>query len=183
MIRHGTSKYTENNRITCKQFKNWVEKYDDHGVFAEKSYPLETVNKMAAANMIVTSDLVRTVESAKLLHSHINVISALMFRETELPNPMTNFWGIKLNPSLWALFLRCLWICGYSQQCESFISAKQRAKTAAAQLVKYAKDHHTVVLVGHGFFNMLIAKELRNMGWKGKRKASAKHWACTTYTY
>ena len=56
-------------------------------------------------------------------------------------------------------------------------------KKASERLVKYAEGHKSVVLVGHGFFNRLIAIELKKMGWKGKRKATAKHWHCTTYSY
>ena len=56
-------------------------------------------------------------------------------------------------------------------------------KKASEVLVKYAEEHESVVLVGHGFFNRLIAVELKKMGWEGKRKATAKHWHCTSYSY
>ncbi|HCX52653.1 MAG TPA: histidine phosphatase family protein, partial [Bacillus sp. (in: Bacteria)] len=39
LIRHGKSKLTENDTITCLEFKQWVEKYDIHGVFEEGTYP------------------------------------------------------------------------------------------------------------------------------------------------
>ena len=70
------------------------------------------------------------------------------------------------------------------EQYESLAEAKQRARNASERLpVKYAEEHGSVVLVGHGFFNRLIAIELKKMGWKGKRKATAKHWHCTSYSY
>ena len=105
-----------------------------------------------------------------------------LFRETELPT-ITKLWGIKLKPSIWALILRCLWFGGYSRGCESLSNAKGRAKKASELLVKYAQEHTSVVLIGHGFFNMLIAEELQKTGWKGKRKTSSKHWNCTTYSF
>lgn len=91
-----------------------------------------------------------------------------MFRETELPNPLTKLRKIKLEPSIWALILRCLWFCGYSRGCESLSEAKDRAKNASEILVEYAQEHISVVLVGHGFFNMFIAKELQKKGGKVK---------------
>ena len=68
-------------------------------------------------------------------------------------------------------------------RCESLSNAKGRAKKATELLVKYAQEHTSVVLIGHGFFNMLIAEELQKTGWKGKRKTSSKHWNCTTYSF
>jgi broad specificity phosphatase PhoE len=182
LIRHGKSKFIENNLITCKEFKNWVEKYDYNGVFEENSYPSETLEKIATANIIITSDLKRSIESAKLLNPNVKAVSVPLFRETELPTPLTKLWGIKLNPSVWAVMLRCLWFSGYSSGCESLSNAKDRSEKASKLLVEYAKEHNTVVLVGHGLFNMLIAKELQKMGWKGKRKINSNHWVCTTYS-
>ena len=110
------------------------------------------------------------------------MVTDALFRETELPVPSRNL-KFKMRPNSWAVILRCLWFCGYARQNESLVEAKQRAIKASERLVKYAEEHKSVVLVGHGFFNRLIAVELKKMGWKGKRKATAKHWHCTTYSY
>ena len=183
LIRHGKSMCTKINRIPCKDFKDWVEKYDYSGVFEENSYPTETLKKIATANIIISSGLKRSVESANLLCPNLKAISVPLFRETELPIPLTKLGGLKLNSSLWAVILRCLWLSGYSRGCESFSNAKNRAKKASELLVEYAQEHTSVVLAGHGFFNMLIAKELQKTGWKGKKKTSSKHWSCTTYSF
>ncbi|WP_286230405.1 histidine phosphatase family protein [Neobacillus mesonae] len=181
LIRHGKSKHVDNNLMTCMEFQGWVEKYDRSGVFEEKYYPSLALEKIAAANLIITSDLKRSIESASLLNPNIKAIVDKLYREVELP-VLPRIAGVKLSPASWAVMLRCLWFIGYSRQCESIARAKQRAKLAAEQLVKQAEDHHSVVLVGHGFFNRFIAKELKKMGWEGKRKSSAKHWHCTTYS-
>jgi hypothetical protein len=78
-----------------------------------------------------------------------------LFRETELPNVLTIIGGLKLNPNIYAVILRCLWFCGYSWGCESLKNAKDRAKIASDLLVEYAQEQTTVALVGHGFFNIL----------------------------
>lgn len=182
LIRHGRSLFTENNRITCQEFLNWVEKYDENGVFEEQSYPIETLNKIKAANIVITSDLKRSINSAKILNSNGEAISNTLFREIELPRPLTKVKGIKLYPGIWTVILRCLWFSGYSRECESWSQAKDRAKKASELLVNYAQEHKSVVLVGHGFFNRMIANELLTKGWKGKKKASARHWNCTTYS-
>ncbi|WML44837.1 histidine phosphatase family protein [Neobacillus sp. PS3-40] len=182
LIRHGKSKLIENDKITGMEFKNWVEKYDHYGVFEESTYPQKTLRKMATTNLVITSDLKRSVDSANLLNPKTKVISDALFRETELPIHSTGLFGIKFNPTIWTVILRLLWFSGYSNKCESLSLAKYRAIKASEQLIDYANEYNTVVLVGHGFFNMLIAKELKRKGWKGERKTGAKHWSCTTYT-
>lgn len=172
---------TDNHRITCKEFKDWVEKYDDNGVFEETTYPLETIEKAVTANIILTSDLKSSIDSAHILNKKVKILSLPIFRETELPAPFTKISRLKLSPNIWAVVLRCLWFIGYSRESESFSNAKKRAAQAAKILVEHAQEHQSVALVGHGFINMLIAKELIKMGWIGKRKTSAKHWQCTTY--
>lgn len=162
------------------EFKQWIEQYDCNGVFEENSYPADTLERIATANIVITSDLKRSIESAKLLNRNLTAVSDPLFRETELPIPVAR--GMKLNPSTWSLILRCLWFLGYSRDCESLNEAKDRAKKASKLLVWYAEKHTSIVLVGHGFFNILVSKELQKMGWKGKSSPSSKHWNCTTYS-
>lgn len=182
LIRHGKSLWTENNPVSCTEFKSWVQKYNRSGVYQENAYPPETLKKISAANVVFTSDLKRSIESARYLKPDIETISDPLFREIELPIPFKNLMGIKLNPNIWAVLLRCLWFIGYSNGCESLNDAKARAKRASKCLVEYAKKHDVVVLVGHGFFNMLIAKELHKLGWIGKRTTSSQHWHSTSYS-
>ncbi|MGS2777202.1 histidine phosphatase family protein [Robertmurraya sp. GLU-23] len=182
LIRHGRSKWVQNDWITSEQFENWLTRYDDHGVYAEETYPVETQKKLETATMVYTSDLYRSRESAKLLIPTVDIVSDPMFRETELPTLPEPFSKIKLQPSGWAVLMRCLWVAGYSRKCESFADAKNRAKQAAEELIRSAEKSQSVVLVGHGFFNILIAKELLQMGWTGAKRPGAKHWQITTYT-
>ncbi|MDX8047080.1 histidine phosphatase family protein [Gracilibacillus sp. S3-1-1] len=137
---------------------------------------------MAAAKIVLTSDLKRSVDSVKILNPEVKTISATLFRETELPTLLMKLLNLKLRTSIWAVILRLLWFSGYSNECESLSDAKQRAKKASQRLIDYADEYNSVVLVGHGFFNMFIAKELQKKGWKGKRKVGVKHWNCTTYS-
>lgn len=181
LIRHGRSKWVQKDWITSSQFEDWVTRYDDHGVYEEETYPQETQKKLKKASMVYTSDLFRSKESAKLLIPTVDIVSDTLFRETELPT--SGFFSkVKLQPSGWAVLMRCLWIAGFSRKCESFADAKNRAKLAAEELIQSAEKSQSVVLVGHGFFNILIAKELLQMGWSGAKRPSTKHWQITTYT-
>ncbi|OEH92682.1 histidine phosphatase family protein [Bacillus solimangrovi] len=182
LIRHGKSKCIDNERMTSNEFQDWIKKYDSSGVFEETAYPSKTQSIVGSAQIIITSDLTRSIESAKLLNSNIQVHSNSLFRETELPIPNNKYWDIKLSPVIWATLLRCLWFSGYSSNCESLSSAKNRATKATQLLIKYANEHSSVVLVGHGFLNKLIAKELKKMGWQSTNRTSYKHWSCSAFS-
>ena len=73
-------------------------------------------------------------------------------------------------------------VTGYSRDCESVKEAKIRAGTAAEVLVEQAKEHFSVVLIGHGFLNRFIGNELHKKGLKRNERTSSKHWRATTYT-
>ncbi|WP_110926277.1 histidine phosphatase family protein [Bacillus massiliglaciei] len=181
LIRHGKSAFKDHHRVTGKEFADWVKHYNDHGVCEEEGYPPETLDKIRSANLILTSDLQRSVESASLLHQNSAAVSMPVFRETELPHPSVK--GVKFNPAVWAFSLRCLWFMGYSRECESLFTARWRAQKAAQLLIELAEEHQAIALVGHGVFNRFIADELLKKGWTGKRKTSRKHWHCTTYAF
>ncbi|MGY3717376.1 hypothetical protein ACWE42_17840 [Sutcliffiella cohnii] len=85
LIRHGKSELIENDSISCLEFQQWVEKYDNCGVTEEMTLPPETKEKVENAKLIVTSDLIRSIQSARLLNPEVNMISNPLYRETELP--------------------------------------------------------------------------------------------------
>ena len=181
LIRHGKSEWNEHMPITCQEFANWVEQYDYMGVVEELIYPLDSLEKIKKAKVIYTSHLKRAIQSATLLNPKANIVSDSLFRETELPIPSIKLQGLKLTPSKWTVILRCLWLFGYSSNEISYKNDKKRAEKAALFLVEAAMQYNSITLVGHGFLNILIAKELQKLGWKGKRTPYTKHWSCTTY--
>ncbi|MED1599796.1 histidine phosphatase family protein [Alkalihalophilus marmarensis] len=183
LIRHGKSQFNEKKRVTCAEFERWVDNYNASGVHRQAIYPPETLLKITSANVLITSDLKRSIDSAAILHPEGITITHSLFRETELPTLHAKHLSIRLKPSTWAVFLRLLWFGGYSNACESVSEAKGRAEKATEQLITYAKESQSVAIVGHGFFNRFISKELQRQGWKGKKKSGTKHWSCTTYTW
>lgn len=183
LIRHGKSKWNDNRWVNYQGFKNWISQYDRHGIFEEnKPYPFTTLKKAEAAAIILSSDLKRSIDSATVLKPDFSGPSLQIFREIEFPSVPELVKRLKLHPSSWAVILRVSWFGGYSKECESYKEANQRAGKAAELLIEYAEQYNSVVLVGHGFFNFLIAKWLKKKGWKGPKNSSFKHWESTTYS-
>ncbi len=70
---------------------------------------------------------------------------------------------------------------GYSNQCESFAAAKQRANKAADILLCKAQKNETVLFVGHSLLNSFIARKLQSKGWQGSISAFNKYWEMSVF--
>ncbi|WP_203363574.1 histidine phosphatase family protein [Bacillus sp. REN10] len=181
LIRHGRSTHADRTWINGSQFEEWVKQYNAAGVLAEANFPEDTKKKIACAKLVITSDLKRAIHSAHLLSHQADIVSSPLFREIGMPR--ISLAKVKAPPAFWSAVLRSCWFLGYSAQTESLHQAKKRAKEASEQLIRSATQYETIVLVGHGFFNRYIAKELENSGWKSMKRPGRKHWNCTTYFY
>ncbi|MBN8202970.1 MULTISPECIES: histidine phosphatase family protein [Bacillaceae] len=181
LIRHGRSSQMDNHRMNRREFKKWVERYNHLGILEGETCPADVIEKVISAPFLLTSDLNRSIESARSINPSAKIQADPLFREADFPIPAGKFPGMRLRPNTWAVLLRLLWLCGDSQGCESYRDAKLRAKQASLTLTSIAKEHHFAVLIGHGFFNLLIARELQKAGWAGKRKTGSKHWNADTY--
>lgn len=127
------------------------------------------------------SDLIRSPLSAAALGCEEIVFSSHLFRESPLPYPDSG--NIRLGLSAWAVLLRIAWLAGYAQNGESFRAARQRAQAATRKLVELAQTHDSVLLVGHGVMNRLLAKALRQQGWRQTQAPGSRHWTFGIYEY
>jgi len=89
----------------------------------------------------------------------------------------------KLSISSWSLIFRLFQIAGHSFNSESYKEAKERSIVCANQLADLARNHGSVLFVGHGALNWLLHKQLLRMGWSGSQKSAKDHWAFTDYAY
>lgn len=148
----------------------------------DDSLPDSTVLELThSCRAVVTSQLARSMDSAKRLSSHQITLSSDLFNEAELP--IVSWDSIKLSPKIWAVWLRILWLLGYSPNAESFDQAKVRAEIAACRLITLAEKHQTVLFVGHGIFNRILAKALIQKGWKGNTKTKSSYWSVNVFEH
>jgi len=69
---------------------------------------------------------------------------------------------------------------GYSRGVDSVQETKIRAKACAKLLISEAYKG-PVLLVGHGYMNHLIAKELLVLGWIRRSKHENTYWGTSIY--
>lgn len=177
-MRHGVPQMPDRSPITASQFPDWCEKYNAAGL-AGFDAPENSVQIAQQCSIVVSSNLLRSRQSAQCLVTQQPALSDGLFRELSMPDK--GFPSPRLPPSLWAAVFRILWMAGLMPAQESFAKTRQRASGAAEKLVELAQSSGGVLLVGHGFFNHFIATSLRQMGWGGPRFPAQGHWAFSVY--
>ena len=181
LIRHGKPQIPSLNRLTASAFSDWVREYDASGLCSSSKPAAHIVNHARACQAVVCSDLPRSIESANALGLGEGILSSPLFKEAGLP--VADWRRLKLSPRLWAVMFRVFWLFGYSRNSESFKEAKIRGTEAVKTLIELAREHESVLFVGHGVYNRILANQLRESGWSGPKSPDSKHWGMSVYEY
>lgn len=179
LLRHGKPDIPTLNSLSASTFGEWVGVYDSSGLSPTSIPTSEALACATGSNVIVCSDLLRSVDSAKALSADKIILSDSIFNEAGLP--VADWSTLKLSPKFWALFFRVSWLFGYSRNSESFKEAKTRAVHAVKILKELANEHGKVLFVGHGVYNRILASELRRTGWAGPKNPGSEHWGFAAY--
>ena len=165
LVRHGRPACDDRTPVQGPDFAQWLRVYDDAPLDPSAAPPAGLQARAAAAACVVTSTLRRARESAMLLAPNRTLLAEPVFAEAGIPARMP--WRVALAPRYWGFFARVAWLCGWSGGAESLRQARDRADRAAERLGELARAHGSVMLVGHGMMNRLIARALRRRGWRG----------------
>lgn len=181
LVRHGKPDFPVRKRIASREISRFIRAYDAAPLEASSTPPQALVDIARTCGCVVCSDLSRSQASAARLDiSHIH-LSDPLFREAGLPH--TSLPLPMLSPYLWFTLFRVLWFAGFAANGESLGEAKARARRAAQKLKEMAASHGTVLFVGHGVFNSLIARELLASRWRGPRSPGTGYWDFSVYRF
>ncbi|WP_049866960.1 histidine phosphatase family protein [Pseudomonas brassicacearum] len=175
-MRHGQPKLVETDKVSALDMKDWIEHYDRSEITHHPA-PHASQQLAATATVIVSSSAPRALASAQALGLEPSVIDTL-FCEAQLP--YGRWKRPRLSPFTWAFILRVLWLCGYSRRVESASAARVRANRAAQRLLALA-DNGPVLLLGHGWMNRMIAKQLEAEGWTRQKRSGSQYWSAMVY--
>ncbi len=173
LLRHGEVDINDYKNISANQFGKWIIEYNNSDIKSEFSSKNEIKNLLNETDILICSNLKRSIKSIEIFNK-IPFETNDIFNEAQLP--FSNWNLLKLNPKIWLIFFRILWLLGYSQNCESFKKTKQRAEKATKKLIELSNQNKTVILVGHGIMNRLIQKELILQKWNEIKKVKNNNW-------
>jgi broad specificity phosphatase PhoE len=173
-VRHGKPAVDRRTPIAGVAFGAWIQTYNEAPLDVTYLPPASLRARVPAMGCIATSPLRRSRESAVLLAPGRPLGCDALF--VEAGSPHTTRLRLRLPPVCWSFLFRMAWFCGWSQDAESLREARQRAQRAAERLVELAREHQSVILIGHGQLNRMISHVLLRMGWHGSRSGHA-YWS------
>ena len=155
----------------------WIAAYDGAGMADTPPGHARTVAERAA--VILSSPLPRALASARLVAGDRPV--AIMPDAREAAMPFARWTAPKLPPAVWTTLFRLGWFCGWHPRVESARDARARAERVADRLIRRADAGASVLLVGHGIANRLIASAIRKRGWAGVAASPSGYWQWREY--
>jgi hypothetical protein len=105
-------------------------------------------------------------------------VSSLL-RETPLSIPK---WPTRLPMPAWELLIHLNWSYQILRGTDATSADLGRAAKAAAWLAGLVHDGSTALVVTHGVFRRLVAKELLSLGWTNAgRRGGYSNWSAWSY--
>lgn len=178
LIRHGMPDIAS-PRTSHREFRDYIDQYEEAGLHPESLPPEELQDLLSEIGAVFTSERKRSLESARALAPHAELIADPLFAEAPLASPPIPL--LKMKVTKWAVMARILWHAGYCPAIENYRRAKHRAAKAADILIERAHAEGAAALVAHGYFNFIIGNELRRRGFKKQGSHRAQFWNSVVY--
>lgn len=155
IYRHAKPIVSENEIISGKDYPDWVKRYNQSEItLSKKELPNE--------NFVFTSKINRSIKTGKAISQKIEENE--LFNEAEVP--LIRFPKFKKKAKFWVIISRILWMYGLSTKCESYKATKQRVNSAIQFIDSYLKSNNEIIIVGHGFINHMLKKQLIKNDWQ-----------------
>lgn len=174
ILRHGKVDYPPLATLSAADFAKWVHLYNCNPLDPGSVPDNKTIMLASNAGAVACSTLPRSLESAKRLGCNDIQVIDPVFDEAGLPIAGWKFPVLSVR--IWVILFRLAWFLGYSANSETVSQARLRAARAAEILEKLAGNHGSVLFVGHGLMNRMIAKRLLMNGWRVAAKPGSGYW-------
>lgn len=179
LIRHGRPNIPVSVRTSHKEFRSYIDAYEEAGLDPESAPPEELQDLVGELAAVFTSGRPRAQDSARALAPNAELIADPLFVEAPLASPPIPL--LKMKVPKWAVVARILWHAGYHPEIENYRRAKQRASHAADILMNRARTDGVAALVAHGYFNLIIGRELARRGFDKTGSHRARFWNAVIY--
>jgi len=180
--RHGRPALdrTKGPKLDWKSYVDWWSAYEEGGLEEGQDAPSALKKTVADSDVFLTSSRRRAKETMALAAPGQTASADIIFNEAPLPPP--RFKRARFLPKTWNVLARIAWTFGHSLGDETVTESRQRAQQAAVALHD-AAENGQVFLAAHGWFNRMIRKELRKLGWKCTYNGGDQYWAWRRFEY
>jgi broad specificity phosphatase PhoE len=181
LARHGEPALSRRVRLDADGYRRWWASYEEGGLLHDQRPPAKLVNVAKSAGTVFSSTRRRSLETARAVAGPSGFRADPIFVEAPLPPPRLPGF-IKLSPRSWGVLARTAWwYFGHHEDGESRAAATARAREAAERLAAAAAGGEDVVLLAHGFFNAMIGRELRALGWRRVSTGGYRYWCAQRF--
>lgn len=179
LVRHGKPAIATTPRTTHQGFRLYIDDYEAAGLDPASAPPEELQDLVKELAAVFTSGRARSHESARALAPRAELIADPLFVEAPLASPPIPL--LRMTVPTWAVMARILWHAGYHPEIENYRRAKARASDAADILTARAREDGGAALVAHGYFNLMIGRELRRRGFRKSGAHRVRYWNAVVY--
>jgi broad specificity phosphatase PhoE len=177
LARHGEPALSRKVRLSSAEYREFWANYELLGLLPGQTPPETLRTFVAECGALVSSTRLRAVESAQSLAGERVFDRHDLLIEAPLPPPNLPRW-VKFSPRIWGFLARLWWwFFDHHEGQETRSEAEIRADRAAALLVGLAASGENVVVLAHGFFNYMIGRSLRKLGWRLTVSEGYKYWS------
>ncbi len=179
--RHGRPDLARDVKISASDYGDWWARYDASGLHPDERPPQSLIDLAGKATTVLSSTLPRAIETARqATRSDREVPADPLYVEAPLPPPPVPF--LKLSPGQWGVISRFFWVFGYAPGgIETHRQAWARVDQAIGRLTAQSASGD-VLLCAHGYFNWMLDKRLRAMGWRRAVREGGNHfWSWRIY--
>ena len=177
LARHGEPALSRKVKLSSKQYREFWSRYELMGLLPGQSPPQHLLDFADACDVLISSTRLRAIESAQAVGRGRPFTHDEVLIEAPLPPPRWPAW-IKLSPRIWGFLARFhWWFFNHHQGEENRAAAEARAAVAAERLEAIAATGQNVLVLAHGFFNVLIDRALRKRGWRRVSREGYKYWS------
>jgi broad specificity phosphatase PhoE len=176
LMRHGEPT-SRSAWIAGHELGEWVRSFDQSGIKEAMLIPDEVRRLASTIGLVISSDLLCATQSAARLARKTVIDPDL--REARLSESFRS--SLRAPASLWLAVARLAWWLDVTSTQEPIAAARARAQRVTDTVISLAQEHRSVLVVGHGVFNSLIARRLRALGWSGPLVPPSRYWSVATY--
>lgn len=177
LARHGEPALSRRIRLDANGYRRWWAAYEEGGILKDQRPPNGLLELARGADYVFASTRKRAVETADAVVQGKHFVRDPVFIEAPLPPPQFPRF-IRLKPRTWGFLARVAWwYFGHNEGQETKREASVRAELAADRLIAAAAEGATVLVLAHGFFNLMVGRALKRRGWRQNKGRGYAYWA------
>ena len=181
LARHGEPALSRRVKLDSAGYRRWWATYEEGGLLGGQTPPPGLKAAAEKCGAVFSSIRPRSVETARAITGVRTFEIDPVFIEAPLPPPR---WPrfIRLSPRAWGVISRAAWwFFNHHEGQETRRQATIRARRAARRLIRAAGAGEDVLVVAHGFFNAMVGRELRKLGWRCVSDQGYRYWCAQRF--